>query len=112
MAARTRKGTKDTPWSDETRGRISASMLINRLEDHVLKDKPMTRSQITAANILLKKVIPDLAQHTVQLEESQQKIVTHVYAPMESDEAWIEAVSPPLKVVGHGDCGKTTIPWR
>lgn len=46
---------------DEARKKIKASMLINRLSDHALSEKPlMEASQIQAANILLRKAIPDL----------------------------------------------------
>ena len=51
---------------DEARKKIKASMLINRLHDHALSEKPlMEASQIQAANILLKKAIPDLTATTI-----------------------------------------------
>ena len=56
MAARTRKVRHD----DETRRRIQASQLINRLQGHALGEVEMTTTQIQAAQILLKKALPDL----------------------------------------------------
>lgn len=44
----------------ETRNRIQTSQLINRLTDHVLNDAEMSQSQVRAAEILLRKRIPDL----------------------------------------------------
>ena len=47
---------------EEVRKRIQASQLINRLQDHVNSPKPgiMDQSQVSAANMLLRKVLPDL----------------------------------------------------
>lgn len=46
---------------DEVRQRIKASQLINRLNDHANSDRPlMDNSQVTAARVLLNKVLPDL----------------------------------------------------
>ncbi len=43
-----------------TRDRIKTSQLVNRLEDHALGKIELTRDQITAISILLKKTLPDL----------------------------------------------------
>lgn len=61
MAARKNKGTVDKPWSDTTRERIQTSMLLNRLSDHVVGKVEMKTTQVRAADILLKKVLPDLS---------------------------------------------------
>ena len=57
MAPRNRKIRHD----DETRSRIKASQLINRLTNHVLGKVEMAPSAVTAALGLLRKVLPDLA---------------------------------------------------
>lgn len=59
MAARTKRPNHD----DKTRKKIQASQLINRLTNHALGklEKPMEASQVRAAEILLKKTIPDLS---------------------------------------------------
>lgn len=51
----------------ETRAKIQASQLINRLTDHALGNlkKPMDASQVTAAIGLLKKAIPDLSAQDI-----------------------------------------------
>jgi len=56
MAARKNRRTLDDSW----RERISASMLANRLSQHVNGEVEMSATQIQAAKILLAKVIPDL----------------------------------------------------
>jgi hypothetical protein len=59
MAARTRRINVD----DKTRKKIQATQLIKRLTSHALGEleKPMDPSQVRAAEILLKKTIPDLS---------------------------------------------------
>lgn len=45
----------------ETRDKIKASQLINRLQKHVDAEKPLLdASQVNAAKALLNKVLPDL----------------------------------------------------
>lgn len=47
---------------DVVRKKIQASQLINRLKDHVMSPHDlMTSNQVQAANILLRKAIPDLS---------------------------------------------------
>ena len=46
---------------DDVRSKIQASQLINRLTDHVHGDVEMTPTQLRAAEILLKKSLPDLS---------------------------------------------------
>ena len=43
------------------RRRIKATLLMKKLEDHVLSGEEMTATQIRAAETLLRKVIPDLS---------------------------------------------------
>lgn len=46
---------------ENTRAKIQASQLINRLTNHVLGKVDMQPSQVTAALGLLKKTLPDLS---------------------------------------------------
>lgn len=55
MAARLRPRHQD-----EVRAKIQASQLINRLSGHAFGEIEMTPSQIKAAEILLRKSVPDL----------------------------------------------------
>lgn len=58
MAARTLR----PKHSDEVRAKIQASQLINRLQNHVLGDGKLTATQLKAAEILLRKSVPDLSR--------------------------------------------------
>lgn len=42
------------------RAKIKSSLLLKALEDHVLNGKEMSQSQVQAANVLLRKVLPEL----------------------------------------------------
>ncbi len=62
MAAR-----KNTPTlNDEWRAKIAAGVLADRLMKHCRGELELSNTQIKAADILLKKVVPDLArtEHT------------------------------------------------
>ena len=59
----------------ETRMRIQASKIIDRLMDHIVADKPkMAPSQVSAALGLLRKTLPDLAI-VAALPESEPQMV-------------------------------------
>lgn len=61
MAARHRT------WTPEVvRQKIRTSMLINRLQNHVLGRLEMTKTQLQAAGILLRKTLPDMIAQTVE----------------------------------------------
>lgn len=60
MAAR-----KDLRHSDDVRKRIQTSQLINRLNDHVNDKIDMSPTQLKAAEILLRKSLPDLSAVTL-----------------------------------------------
>lgn len=54
---------------EDTRKKIQAAQLINRLEKHVFADKPLLdASQVNAAKALLNKVLPDLSSVSVDGE--------------------------------------------
>lgn len=55
MAARLRK-----QHQDEVRFKIQSSQLINRLQNHGLGKNKMTVTQIRAAEVVLRKAVPDL----------------------------------------------------
>jgi hypothetical protein len=59
--------------NEDTRKKIKAAQIINRLEKHVFSDKPiLDASQVNAAKALLNKVLPDLqaVDMTAQVEGS------------------------------------------
>lgn len=61
MAARSVKIRHD----EETRAKIQTSQLLNRLQNHVDGNNQMSNTQIKAAEILLRKSLPDLAAVTI-----------------------------------------------
>ena len=66
---------RKTPFLDQrVREKIQASMLIRALTDCVEGRNKMTSVQVRAAEVLLKKVVPDLAA----VEHSGETSVKHV----------------------------------
>lgn len=63
-------GVRLNPKHDErTRAKIKTSQLLNRLYKHAIGEEDMTSSQIKAAEILLKKTIPDLSATQVYYKD-------------------------------------------
>ena len=60
-----RKGQLTETKLDEMRRRIKVTLLLKRLEDHVLSGAEMQSSQIKAAETLLRKAMPDLSAMTL-----------------------------------------------
>lgn len=56
MAARNTKIRHD----DETRAKIQATQIINRLQKCFMGDVDLSQSQVSVAKLLLNKVLPDL----------------------------------------------------
>ena len=67
MAARTKKIRHD----DETRAKIQAALLINRLQDHVMGEVELDSAQVSSAKTLLNKVLPDLRATEVSGPDGQ-----------------------------------------
>jgi hypothetical protein len=61
MAARSRKVELTAEW----RSRIQTSMILNRLQDHLSGKVELKTTQVKAAEILLRKTIPDLSATTI-----------------------------------------------
>lgn len=81
MAARKRVGL-----SENTRERIKTSMLVNRLEDHILGKVELSQSQVRGIEILLKKTLPDLQSTTLATDpdnplDLKSKIVVEIVKP-------------------------------
>jgi hypothetical protein len=55
MAARLRKSHQD-----DVRAKIRASVIVSRLSDHVEGKVDLSSTQVRAAEVLLKKTLPDL----------------------------------------------------
>ena len=63
MAAR--KGQLTETKLDEMRRRIKTTLLLKRVEEHALGSREMSSTQIRAAEMLLRKAMPDLSSVTL-----------------------------------------------
>jgi len=54
-------GTGRRQHTEESRNKIKTTLVIKKLMAHVLEDAEMSSTQIRAAEILLKKTVPDLS---------------------------------------------------
>ncbi len=65
--------------NEDTRAKIKAQQLINRLQKHVDADQPLLdASQVNAAKALLNKVLPDLKPVDYDGESADRHIVEFV----------------------------------
>lgn len=53
---------KNAPYPEIARDRIKSTLLIDKLQNHILEgeEHPMSKTQVSAAIALLKKTVPDL----------------------------------------------------
>jgi hypothetical protein len=65
---------------EDVRRKIQASQLINRLNDHVLGKLELTPTQVRAAEILLKKSVPDLSsvEHSTDPDKPMHQLIEMV----------------------------------
>jgi hypothetical protein len=76
MPARVHKIRHDA----ETRAKIQAAMIINRLQDCVAGKIELDSNQVSCARILLSKTLPDLSQTTIEGGENPvQHVFTTIY---------------------------------
>ena len=73
MAARKHKIRHD----DETRAKIQAAQIINRLQKCVNGEIDLDASQVSCAKTLLNKVLPDLSATTIKGDEDNPLDVIH-----------------------------------
>ena len=99
MAARINKLTLHDRW----REKIRTSMLINRLTNHVLGRINMSKTQVAAAAILLKKVLPDIAAIEHTGANGEPLAITRVY--YSQDAAPLQLQSPELPDSGTEGAG-------
>lgn len=89
MAARKRRTTLNDKWREN----IRTSMLINRLESHVLGEVELTASQVSAALGLLRKTAPDLTQVDGTMEHEHEHNHTHTHVGLSETAGFLEAVT-------------------
>lgn len=88
MGARTRKTLLNAEW----RAKIQASMLLNSLQNHVFKNTRMSPTQLKAAEILLRKCVPDLS--AVEHSGDAEKPIEHAVSlrPQLTREEWLKTI--------------------
>ena len=59
---------------DDVRKKIQASQIVNRLSDHIHGKVELSPTQVRAAEILLKKTIPDLSQVQGTGEDGEHEV--------------------------------------
>ena len=86
------RGIRFNPEHDErTRAKIQTSQIINQLIKHVNGDVDMQNTQIRAAEILLKKTLPDLSAMAIGDYREPVKLGDRAVGWIESEIAnWIE----------------------
>ena len=80
MAARTKKIRHDA----ETRSKIQAAQLINRLTKAFNGEVELTPQQVSIGLGLLRKVLPDLSSAELDVETTERRVVTD--RPLTDDE--------------------------
>lgn len=73
MAARLRANHQD-----DVRKKIQASQLVNRLTNHALGEIEMSPTQVRAAEVLLRKTLPDLSQVQGPGENGEHRMAVEV----------------------------------
>lgn len=79
--------------TDEHRGKIKNSNILNALIEHVEGKREMSASQVSAGLGLLRKVLPDLSQ-TESTSEVIHRYVARVPEKAKTAEAWQQQHAP------------------
>ena len=77
---------------DQTRAKIQAAQIINRLQGCVMGEIELTPVQVSAAKILLGKILPDLQSTENKTEITTQNVVA-LPSRANSTEEWKASVS-------------------
>lgn len=80
--------TKGAQYNERFRARVKATLLAKRLQDHALGFVEMTATQIRAAEILLRKAVPDLASVEHSGEVVNTTYVVYALPEAESASQW------------------------
>ena len=89
MAARRRKIRHD----DETRAKIQTTQLIKRLYGHALGEIELSPTQVRAAEVLLRKTLPDLTAAEIT-QETMVRYVARVPDKKPDTDSWQHQHAP------------------
>lgn len=62
---------------EEIRAKIKSTLIVKKLENHILNGEEMTATQVSAALGLLRKTTPDLSAVTANLEHTGKIALNH-----------------------------------
>lgn len=82
MAARKRAIRHD----DNTRAKIQAAQLINRLTAHACGELELSRTQVRAIEVLLRKTLPDLSDVRMEVDSAPITFQLDLGKPQQEDE--------------------------
>lgn len=101
------KGATISPETDARwRARIETTKIINRLYEHVSGKIDLTATQVRAAEILLRKVIPDLSTNHIEghVEHSFVEILRVIAERRGGDALWpVRGISEKPASLRNGD---------
>lgn len=81
MAARKRAIRHD----DNTRAKIQAAQLINRLTSHACGELELSSTQVRAIEVLLRKTLPDLSDVRMEVDSAPITFQLDLGAPKEEE---------------------------
>lgn len=90
---------------DMVREKIRASQIINRLENHALGECDMTPTQVKAAEVLLRKTLPDLSAIDANVSG---EFVTRQMTDDELDRAIADAIQQAGIAIPVGGTGEAS----
>jgi hypothetical protein len=73
---------------EQVRAKIRGAYLIRRLQQHVAGKIKLTPEQVRSADILLRKIIPDLSQSSVTAEMTHKYVVE--VPPLLTKDEWLK----------------------
>ena len=73
---------------EQVRAKIRGAYLIRRLQQHVAGKIKLTAEQVRSADILLRKIIPDLSQSSVSGEMTHKYVVE--VPPLLTKDEWLK----------------------
>jgi hypothetical protein len=73
---------------EQVRAKIRGAYLIRRLQQHVAGKIKLTAEQVRSADILLRKIIPDLSQSSVTGEMTHKYVVE--VPPLLTKDEWLK----------------------
>jgi hypothetical protein len=82
MAARKRAIRHD----DNTRAKIQAAQLINRLTAHACGELELSSTQVRAIEVLLRKTLPDLSDVRMEVDSAPITFQLDLGKPQQEDE--------------------------